>query len=111
MTKETIHTVCNDPVLPDDVANEVRYLRFEHCNRAADMLERLARENTQARSMAEYWKAEHLAGNERIAELDGLLKAAACPQCGVNKDGAYYDNMGQVHQCQWCYEVAVLFSA
>ena len=42
---------------------------------------------------------------DRMEALEGLLKAASCPQCGPNKDGAYYDNMGQVHQCQWCYEV------
>jgi len=38
----------------------------------------------------------------RIEELTGLLKAASCPNC--NGDGAYYDNMGGVHQCQWCDE-------
>jgi len=26
-----------------------------------------------------------------------------CPQCG-DGSGAYYDNNGQVCQCQWCYE-------
>ena len=41
----------------------------------------------------------------RVKELVGLLKVSSCPQCGPNKDGAYYDNMGEVHQCQWCYEV------
>ena len=40
-----------------------------------------------------------------IAELEKLLGAAACPNCGINKDGAYYDNYGEVRQCQWCYEV------
>ena len=38
----------------------------------------------------------------KVAELTGLLKEASCPTC--NGDGAYYDNMGDVHQCQWCYE-------
>jgi len=42
----------------------------------------------------------------RIDVLEGLLKVAACPNCGINKDGAYYDNMGKVCQCQWCHEVA-----
>jgi len=41
----------------------------------------------------------------QVKELEGLLKVASCPQCGPNKDGAYYDNMGEVHQCQWCHEV------
>jgi hypothetical protein len=35
-----------------------------------------------------------------------LLDAAACPCC--DKSGAYYDNYGQVYQCQWCYEVEQL---
>jgi hypothetical protein len=40
----------------------------------------------------------------RIAE-QGLVivPVADCPNC--NNDGAYYDNYGQVHQCQWCYEM------
>ncbi|HYD35928.1 MAG TPA: hypothetical protein VD999_07760 [Vitreimonas sp.] len=40
----------------------------------------------------------------------GLLKAAQCPCC-EDKAGAYYDNMGNVHQCQWCYEVGELSRA
>jgi len=39
---------------------------------------------------------------QRIEELAGLLKAASCPNC--NGDGACYDNMGDIHQCQWCDE-------
>ena len=39
-----------------------------------------------------------------ITELTALLEAAACPECGIGKEGAYFDNMGEVHQCQWCYE-------
>ena len=38
----------------------------------------------------------------RIEELAGLLKVASCPNC--NGDGAYHDNTGAVHQCQWCDE-------
>ena len=44
--------------------------------------------------------------NEKLqAQLEAvrlLLEMAQCPQC--NGDGAYYDGMGEVHQCQWCYE-------
>ncbi len=40
---------------------------------------------------------------DRSALLD-LIDAADCPQC-ENKSGAYYDNYGEVYQCQWCYEV------
>ena len=39
---------------------------------------------------------------DAVDELVGLLGAAACPCC--DGDGAYYDNMGEVCQCQWCYE-------
>lgn len=35
-------------------------------------------------------------------ELKGLLNAAKCPQC--NGGGAYYDQYGEVCQCQWCHE-------
>ena len=40
---------------------------------------------------------------QHIAELKSLLSVAKCPCC--NGDGAYYDGMGEVCQCQWCYEV------
>jgi len=37
-----------------------------------------------------------------ITELTGLLRVAKCPCC--DGSGAYYDNMGEVCQCQWCDE-------
>jgi len=43
---------------------------------------------------------------ELIAEAMVLLNAANCPCC--DGSGAYYDNMGDVCQCQWCYEVKEL---
>lgn len=42
-----------------------------------------------------------------IEKLFTLVDAANCPQCG-DKSGAYYDNNGEVCQCQWCYEVGKL---
>ncbi len=36
----------------------------------------------------------------------GLLIVAQCPAC--DKSGAYYDNDGNICQCQWCYEVNTL---
>ena len=49
---------------------------------------------------------------QRIIDLEdgmhyalSLLDIADCPQC-VDKSEAYYDNNGEVCQCQWCYEVA-----
>jgi hypothetical protein len=41
--------------------------------------------------------------NLRIMKMAELLDAAVCPCC--DKSGAYYDNMGEVCQCQWCDEV------
>ena len=38
----------------------------------------------------------------KITELTRLLRAAKCPCC--DGSGAYYDNMGEVYPCQWCYE-------
>lgn len=46
------------------------------CAAAANLIERLWQKAKQARTTAEYWKAEHLAGNERIAELKVKLKTA-----------------------------------
>ena len=43
-----------------------------------------------------------LALEAKAEELTGLLRAAKCPCC--DGSGAYYDNMGEVCQCQWCYE-------
>lgn len=41
---------------------------------------------------------------ERLkAEAIKLLDATICPCC--DKSGAYYDNHGEVCQCQWCDEV------
>ena len=50
---------------------------------------------------------DHLAALKQ-AKIDAvrLLDAALCPCC--DKSGAYYDNYGQVQQCQWCYEVEQL---
>ena len=45
--------------------------------------------------------------HKHIKELEALLKAAQCPCC--DGSGAYYDNMGEVCQCQWCDEVSKLF--
>ena len=69
--------------LSEEVAEHVSWIRYwarqHHGDKqlldAADMLERLWRENAQARKTSEYWKAEHLAGNERIEELTGALRS------------------------------------
>ena len=33
-----------------------------------------------------------------------------CPQCG-DGTGAYYDNQGEICQCQWCYEAVAIKAA
>lgn len=43
----------------------------------------------------------------KLHEAKQLLTAANCPGCG-DKSGAYYDNYGEVCQCQWCDEVSKL---
>lgn len=43
---------------------------------------------------------------KHIQALDDALQSDNtddCPNC--NNDGAYYDNYGNVHQCQWCDEM------
>lgn len=54
---------------------------------------------------AKNWKDQcvHFDCCREIDRLNNLLKIAVCPSC--DKSGAYYDNMGNVNQCQWCYEV------
>jgi len=47
---------------------------------------------------------------EQLNEAKTLLDVANCPQCG-DKSGAYYDNDGEVCQCQWCYEVSKLYES
>ena len=37
-----------------------------------------------------------------VKTLKALIKAANCPCC--DGSGAYYDNQGEVCQCQWCDE-------
>lgn len=56
---------------------------------------------------------EILTLRQRVKELEQfyleaikLLDAAICPCC--DKSGAYYDNNGEVCQCQWCDEVSRL---
>src|SRR5690554_1047259 len=56
---------------------------------------------------------EILTLRQRVQELEQLyseaiklLDAAVCPCC--DKSGAYYDNNGEVCQCQWCDEVSRL---
>ena len=44
--------------------------------------------------------------NDHIEQLQALVRAARCPCC--DDTGAYYDNMGEVCQCQWCYEKGCL---
>jgi len=41
-------------------------------------------------------------GLGREEELERLLEVAACPANCTN--GAYYNNYGEVEQCQFCYE-------
>jgi len=37
-----------------------------------------------------------------IERLKVLLTLATCPAC--DGSGVYYDNYGELEQCQWCYE-------
>ena len=48
----------------------------KHAMQAAAELRRLHEESIQARRTGEYWKAEHLAGNNRITTLEAALRQA-----------------------------------
>ena len=49
-----------------------------------------------------YWIEYSEQLEKKVEVISGLLHAAKCPTCeGI---GAYYDNMGEVRQCQWCYD-------
>jgi hypothetical protein len=45
---------------------------------------------------------EHQALQTKNQKLKTLLTMAGCPNC--DGSGAYYNNYGNVCQCQWCYE-------
>ena len=91
--------------------DEVNIGLFDECKRLQAKVEDLRRGLDDMTGMyrvvsesraATYIKVEEL--EAKVEELERLLKAASCPNC--NSDGVYYDNMGDVHQCPWCYEVA-----
>ena len=51
----------------------------------------------------ESWMTDHVrVPVDSLERLRNLLLLGKCPDC--NGSGAYYDNMGGVCQCQWCYE-------
>ena len=50
--------------------------------------------------------AEHF--KNKSEALSKLLEKAVCPCC--DGSGSYYDNMGEVCQCQWCYEKNLLIT-
>ena len=58
----------------------------------------------QMQSDIETLTAENAALTSQRDVAYGLIKAAKCPCC--DGGGAYYGNMGEVCQCQWCYEAA-----
>ena len=67
-------------------------------------------------SDSERLEAAHKAQQAEIERLTklitkslGLLDVALCPSC--DNSGAYYDNYGEVTQCQWCHEVNEIKSA
>ena len=76
----------------------------------SDLVERL-------RALSRYEHSDFSVGNEAADTIEslqaklevakGLLVAANCPECD-DKSGAYYDNVGNVCQCQWCYEALQL---
>jgi len=51
--------------------------RIEVCKEAADAIDALVAELDAARRTAEYWKAEHLAGNAELARVTAERDAAA----------------------------------
>ena len=46
--------------------------------------------------------AKQVQADKDIQVARGLISAASCPCC--DGSGAYYDGLGEVCQCQWCYE-------
>jgi len=67
-----------------------------------DVIERLTSLNTMQSEMERL--VEHNAALEQQrGELVALLKIAGCPNC--DGSGAFYSNMGDVCQCQFCDEL------
>lgn len=66
-------------------------------------------EGNEARYIAHFnptYVRELLEARKERDKLRVLLKEAKCPCC--DGSGAYYDNSGDVCQCQWCYEAKEL---
>ena len=62
-------------LIPDGYGHNSDYAKT--LERAAEAIERLSGELEDARRTAEYWKAEHLAGNEELAALKAQGKPVA----------------------------------
>lgn len=73
--------------IKDQWAAAVTGWQMTVCDRTAAILRALAADRDAARRTSEYWKAEHLAANDHIAELESLLatrnqqNAAAFTEC------------------------------
>jgi hypothetical protein len=67
----------------------------KHCTNMTNQVSELMQETSRQAMLVNELQA---------AKIDAvrLLDAALCPCC--DKSGAYYDNYGEVQQCQWCYE-------
>ncbi len=70
-------------------------------------LKRYAGINIGVELGVDYYLCEDV--DKRIAELEGLVAMAKCPDC--DGSGAYYDGMGEVCQCRWCDEVTEIRKA
>jgi hypothetical protein len=71
----------------------------KHCTNMTNQVSELMQETSRQAMLVNELQA---------AKIDAvrLLDAALCPCC--DKSGAYYDNYGEVQQCQWCYGVEQL---
>lgn len=91
----------------DEAANELKKC-FGGLIKAGEQLEKdkalLVKENKDLKLLEDHYNRRDKINREAKALLLELLKVADCPQC-KDKSGAYYDNNGEVCQCQWCYEV------
>ena len=85
--------------------------------RRCETLEECEKENKEQAERQEYIRVQQLQYIQRMEDREKrtqayndllrktiveLLELVDCPECGIDKPGAYYGSQGEVIQCQWC---------
>ena len=116
MSDKPVGWVVHDPKSLETARGKIKTLYEALQSQAREIAEkdyRIASLETTLANDPKHWgvhkqiaelTAENAALTSQRDVAYGLIKAAKCPCC--DGGGAYYGNMGEVCQCQWCYEAA-----